>query len=486
MLKVLFAAAESVPFIKTGGLADVIGSLPKYLKNKEIDVRVILPKYSDIPEKFKSQMTVIKRIRIPLGWRQKFCGIEELTYDGITFYFIDNEYYFKRQGIYGSDQGIYGYDDDAERYAYFCRAVLEALPHMRFKPDLIHCHDWHTSLISVFLKTLYQDHPFYEKIRTLFTIHNLKYQGIFPRNVLGDVLGLGDEYFSQDGLEFYGQINYLKGGLVFSDALSTVSRTYSQEIQTEYYGENLNGLLWKRRDDLYGIVNGIDPQEYDPRVDSHIFVNYDETALKKDENKMKLQEQLGLPVNKEIPMLAILSRLVEPKGLDLIACVLNELLQMDIQLVVLGTGESQYENLLRDAAYFHPQKMSANILFDNTLAHRIYAASDIFLMPSMFEPCGIGQLLALRYGSLPVVRETGGLKDTIHSYQEDTGEGNGFSFTNYNAHDMLYTIKRAIDFFYNKPVWNKIVQNAMESDYGWEQSSGEYEALYKMIMRGSR
>lgn len=474
-MRVLFAASEGVPFVKTGGLGDVIGSLPRELQKQDIDVRLILPKYGAISQELQKQMVVKKRFIVPLVWRNQFCGIEELVYNGLHCYFIDNEYYFKRQNLYG-------YGDDAERYVFFSRAVLEALPHLDFSPQILHCHDWQTGMISTFLKAHYQSNPFYAKIRTVFTIHNLQYQGIFHKDILGDVFGLSEEYFNMNGIEFYGQINTMKGGLVFSDAITTVSETYAAEIQTSYFGEGLDGLLRARSKELCGIVNGIDHALFDPGSDSRIFTTYNVNNLRKGQNKEELLQLAGLPVRPDVPLIAIVSRLVQSKGLDLIARVIEELLAMDVQLVVLGTGEEQYQALFRNAAQRYPDKVSANITFDEVFAHQIYAASDLFLMPSRFEPCGIGQLIALRYGSVPIVRETGGLKDTIQPYDEYTHTGNGFSFANYNAHDMLHTIKKAIGFFHDKPVWHKIVQNAMQSDYSWERSARRYHSLYKKLL----
>lgn len=475
-MKVLIVASEAVPFVKTGGLADVIGSLPKALKAVGIDIRVMLPKYGDIPIAFKQQMVFKKKITVPVGCKEQHCGIDELKYNGVTFYFIDNEHYFKRAGLYG-------FADDAERYALFCRAVLEALPHLGFTPDILHCHDWHTGMVSVFLDSDYKTKSFYSNIVTIFTIHNLQYQGVFPREILKDVLDLSEEYFTMDGVEFYGQVSFMKGGLNFSNIITTVSNTYAEEILYPYFGEKLDGLLRHRKNDLYGILNGLDYQEYNPVKDAHIFTNFHKNALlKRRENKLKLQKQLNLPVNKQIPLIAIISRLVNQKGLDLIEHVLDDILAMDVQMVVLGTGDKKYQHLFLNAANRYPHKVSANIMFDNTLAHKIYAGSDMFLMPSLFEPCGLGQLIALRYGSIPIVRETGGLNDTINSYNDITGEGNGFSFTNYNAHDMLHTIKRAIEYYHQKKIWHKIIKNAMGSDYSWKQSAKKYKRLYQHLL----
>lgn len=476
MVKVLFVASEAVPFVKTGGLADVIGSLPKELKKQDVDVRVVLPKYADIPAAVKEQMTLLTTLTVPLGWRQQYCGVELLEHDGVPFYFLDNEYYFKRQGLYG-------HYDDAERFAYFCQAALAMLPAVEFQPDVIHCHDWHAGMVSIFLREHYRSKPFYQKMRTLFTIHNLRYQGVFPKEIISDILGIDWKYFTADGFEFHDQVNFMKAGVAFSDLISTVSHTYAEEIQYPFFGEQLDGLLRKRRDDLTGIINGIDYETYNPATDPSIFINYTDRHIHlKQENKAMLQDKLGLPVRRNTPVIAVVSRLVDSKGLDLVAHILDELIaHEDVQFVVLGTGEERYHQLFRHAAWQYPGKVSAHIGFDEALARQVYAGADIFLMPSLFEPCGIGQLIALRYGALPVVRETGGLKDTIIPYNKYTGTGNGFTFANYNAHDMLYTIKRALGLFFHKPVWAGIVQNAMQSDYSWKNSAGQYLALYERL-----
>ena len=449
-MKVLFAASEAHPFIKTGGLADVIGALPKALKNARVDVRVILPKYRGIPEKFTSQMEPVTIVDAPVGWRNQYCGIELINYDGIPVYFIDNEYYFGRDGIYG-------YMDDGERFAFYNRAVLECLPAIDFQPDVIHCHDWHAAVIPMLLEGHYRHDPFYSKMRTVFTIHNLLYQGVFPYEVLDELLGLGSNYFN--GVEYYGNVNYMKGGIVYSDYVTTVSPTYAEEIRTSYYGYGLEGLLNSRSDSLSGIVNGIDTKSYNPATDPHVFAKYRTNLAKKAENKQGLQQELGLPVAANIPMVAMVTRLVDSKGLDLLTRVLDELLHFDdIQFVLLGTGEESYEHWFREAVERHPDKLSSQILFNDALSRKIYAASDIFLMPSKFEPCGISQLLALRYGSIPVVRETGGLNDTVHAYNEETGEGNGFTFRSYNAHDMLNSLRRATSLYSKPEHWKKVTR----------------------------
>ncbi|WP_414714924.1 glycogen synthase GlgA [Sporomusa sp.] len=475
MVKVLFVAGEAAPFIKTGGLGDVVASLPKELRQQGIDARVIIPKYGAIPEIFKNNMSTKATFRVPLSWRLQYCGLEELCHDSIPYYFIDNEYYFKRSGIYG-------HYDDAERYAFFGRAVLEALPFMDFQPHILHCHDWHSSMVSVFLTAHYRANPFYEKIRTLFTIHNLKYQGIFPKDIMVNLLDLGWEYFTVNGIEFYDKVNFMKGGLIFSDLLNTVSPTYAREIQNAYFGEKLEGVLASRSSDLSGIINGIDYTTYNPATDPSVFVNYDwQSTERKAKNKIELQKMLGLTTAADKPLLAMSSRLIEAKGLNLVLRVINELLDSGAQMVILGQGDEHYHHLLWQAAWLHNDRLAAVIPYSEDMARKVYAASDLFLMPSRYEPCGIGQLIAMRYGSLPVVRETGGLNDTVISYNEYTGEGNGFSFTNYNAHDLLHTVRRAIGFYHNKDVWDKLTIRVMRADNSWRISAGKYQELYNKL-----
>ncbi len=473
-MKVLFAAAEAHPFVKTGGLADVIGALPKALKSAGVDVRVILPKYRGIPDKFVSQMEHVAALTVPIGWRNQYCGIERIVYDGIPVYFIDNEYYFGRDGIYG-------YMDDGERFSFFNRAVLECLETLDFQPDVLHCHDWHAAVIPMLLQAHYRHNPFYSEIRTVFTIHNLLYQGVFPYSVLGELLGLDDSYFL--GVEYYGNVNFMKAGIVYSDHITTVSPTYSEEIRTAYYGYGLDGLLSSRADSLSGIVNGIDTKIYNPASDPQIYTRYRTNLAKKAENKIALQQELGLPVAPYIPLVAMVTRLVDSKGLDLLTRVLDELLYYDdIQFVLLGTGDEVYERWFREAQWRYPNKLSSQILFSDALSRKIYAASDLFLMPSKFEPCGIGQLLALRYGSIPVVRETGGLNDTVHAYNEETGEGNGFTFKDYNAHDMMYTLRRAVSFYQKPEHWKKVTKNAFAGDYSWNVSAQQYMEIYNRVL----
>jgi starch synthase len=476
-MKILFVASEAHPFIKTGGLGDVAYALPKALRKLGLDVRVILPKYSAIKEEYKNSLHTLATFNVPVGWRNQYGGLQYLEHDGIPFYLIDNEYYFKRNGSYG-------FYDDGERFSYFCRAVLESINHMiDFTPDVIHLNDWHTGMIAPILREHFRDDPRFKDIKTIFTVHNLQYQGIFPKEILGDLLSLSEDYYSDDKVKYYDGVSFMKAGLNFSHKITTVSNSYAQEIKTPFYGEGLHGLLQVRNRDLSGIVNGIDTELFDPEKDNELFSNYNLDNLQgKVQNKLELQKSLGLTVDENIPMLGMVTRLAGQKGIDLLAHILEELLDLNLQLVILGTGDKKYEDMLKHYASVSPHKLSANITFNNTLAKRIYASSDMFLMPSLFEPCGIGQLLALRYGSLPIVRETGGLKDTVTAYNEYTNEGNGFSFTNYNAHDMLFTIKRALNLYDNKTTWNSLVRRAMSENNSWERSAEEYRNLYSYLL----
>ena len=481
MLKVLYIASEAVPFIKTGGLADVAGSLPKALKKQGVDVRVVMPKYGKIAQEYLDKMEHIYDGEFTISWRTKFLGIDKLVLDGVTFYFIDNQEYFYREGFYG-------YGDDAERFAFFSRAVLEILPQDNFWPDVIHTNDWHTALVNVYLRLDHIGDERYEKIKTVFTIHNLKYQGVFPKDVMGDVLGLDWQYFNNGDLEYYDAVNFMKGAIIYADNVTTVSRTYAQEIQYEFFGEGLDGLLRKRAGDLFGIVNGLDTDLYNPATDKFLtdpFTKYDvnNVAEKKIDNKAALQRMLNLPVERQTPLVAMVTRLVEPKGLDLVVRILDELLEHeDMQFVLLGVGDRVYEDWFKELAWRHPTKVSSNIYFSDEMAQRIYAAASIFLMPSAYEPCGIGQLIAMRYGTIPVARATGGLVDTIIPYNKSTQEGNGYLFADYNAHDMMYTIKKALTLFRDFNSWKALMQNAMNTDYSWARSAKEYIALYERLI----
>ena len=478
-MKVLFAVSECVPFIKSGGLADVAGSLPKELKKLGADVRVILPKYGMIPKKFRSRMKKVKEFTVQVGWRTQYCGIETLEYEGVTFYFIDNEYYFNRDSLYG-------HYDDGERFSYFNRAVLDFIAEAEFYPDVIHCHDWHTAMIPFLLRTEYYKKPGYGFIRSVFTIHNLQFQGIFPPEVLGDLLQIDSRYFNEEQLEFYGNANCMKAALISADHITTVSPTYMKEIQTAFYGENLDGVLRKRSSDLSGILNGIDHELYNPETDEGLASTfYPEIYKMRVENKLHIQRFFNLPENREIPVAAMITRLTKQKGLDLVRGVFHEIMGKGIQMVVLGTGDPEFEEFFNGMAGQYPDQFRAYIGFDENLAHQIYAGADLFLMPSMFEPCGLGQMIAMRYGAVPIVRETGGLNDTVKSYNEFTGEGNGFTFSNFNAHDMLFTIERALAVYRDSEKWELLARAAMETDYSWVQSAKQYKALYTDLISRS-
>lgn len=475
-IKVLFVSSEAAPFAKTGGLADVAGALPKELAAQGADIRLVLPKYGSIPASYAQRMQYLGYIYVDVGYRHQYCGVFVLQWEGVQVYFLDNEYYFKREALYG-------FADEGERYAFFSRAVLEMLKLVDFQPDILHCNDWQTGPISLLLETAYRKESFYSRMRTVFTIHNMKFQGVFPKEALGDLLGLGWEHFTPEKIEFHDSINFMKAGLACADRITTVSPAYAGEIRSDFFGEGLQGVINRRAADVSGILNGIDTGVFDPSTDTKIFTNYSARDLRaRHFNKRGLQKQLGLPADSGAPVIGIISRLTDQKGFDLIECVLEEILQEEVQIVVLGTGDVRYESMWLRAAQEYPEKVSANITFDVVLAQRVYAGTDMFLMPSLFEPCGLGQLYALRYGSVPVVRETGGLKDTVQSYNELTGEGNGFSFTNYNAHDMLYTIRRAISFYHDRKTWNTIIKNGMQQDFGWGRSAGEYMKLYRSIL----
>ncbi len=479
MKNILFIASEAVPFIKTGGLADVCGSLPKYFNKDEYDVRVMLPKYLAINEKYRNEMRYIGNFSIDLAWRNQYVGLFEMDYDGVKFYFIDNEYYFAGNKPYGN---IY---EDIEKFAFFSKAALSAIPLTGFKPDVVHCHDWQTGLIPVYLKERFSQGEFYKDIKSVMTIHNLKFQGVWGLKAVKDITGLDDSYFTQDKLEAYGDANYLKGGLVYADYITTVSDSYAEEIKMPFYGEGLDGLINARSNSLMGIVNGIDYDEYNPETDTRILKNYNQINFRKEKykNKVALQKELGLEVGKEKFMVGIVSRLTDQKGLDLVQYVMDEMCcHDDIQLVVLGTGEERYENMFRHFEWKYNGRVSANIFYSEDLSHKIYAACDAFLMPSLFEPCGLSQLMSLRYGTVPIVRETGGLRDTVEPYNEYESTGTGFSFANYNAHEMLNAVQYAKYVFYNKKrEWNKIVDRAMLADFSWNVSARKYENLYSNL-----
>ncbi len=468
-MKILYAASEAYPFAMSGGLADVAGALPKALRKRFVGCRVVMPLYECVSDEMRANMKFITHITVPVAWRRQYCGIFEAHVDGVIYYLLDNQYYFKRSQLYG-------HFDDAERYAFFSRAVLEILPYIDFVPDVIHCNDWQTALVPVY-KHLYYNHDIWQGIKTVFTIHNIQYQGKYGSDLLEDVLGLPEN--AAHLVEYGGCVNLMKGAIECADRVTTVSRTYAEEILTSWYAHELDGILNERRFKLSGIVNGIDTEVYDPETDPLIYANFSaEAPENKAENKRQLQERMGLPV-KDTPVIGIVSRLVSHKGLDLVKAVFEELLQEDLQFVILGSGEWEYETFFYSIKEKYPEKVGLKLGFIPELAHKIYAGADIFLMPSQSEPCGLAQMIALRYGTIPIVRETGGLKDTV----TDSGDnkGNGVTFANYNAHEMKDTICRAIDGYRNKEGWNILKLRAMNCDNSWKRSAGEYLKLYKEV-----
>ena len=486
MKKILFVASECVPFIKTGGLADVVGSLPKCVDKRYFDCRVVIPKYMCMKQQYVEKLEYITNFYMEYNGDQKYVGIFKTVYEGITFYFIDNETYFGGPTPYTSD-GLW----DLERFIFFQRAALSILPVVDFQPDIVHCHDWQAALIPVYLKERFHDGEFYRNMKSILTIHNLKFQGVWERRAIQAFSDLPDYFFTPDKLEhytsssMYKDANCLKGGIAYADAVTTVSDTYAEEIKTQFYGEGLDGLLRARTNDLRGIVNGIDYTDYDPMTDKKIVQPYNPKDFRKEKvkNKLALQEELGLVKDPKKMMIGIVSRLTDQKGFDLIAYVMDELCQDDVQIVILGTGEERYENMFRHFDWKYGNKVSANIYYSDELSHKIYASSDAFLMPSLFEPCGLSQLMALRYGTLPIVRETGGLKDTVEPYNEYEGKGTGFSFVNYNAHEMLATIRYAEQVYYDKKrEWNKMVDRAMAADFSWNVSAKKYQEMYDWLI----
>ena len=479
MKNILFVASECVPFIKTGGLADVVGALPKALDKSKYDVRVMLPDYTCIPDKYRSQFRYVHHFYMDLGHLgDVYVGVMSLELDGITYYFIDNEHYFRADTPYGDLHW------DIEKFCYFSKAALAALPVIGFHPDIIHCHDWQAGLVPVFLHTLFKSNPFFGGVRTVMTIHNLRFQGVWDIPTFQLYTGLPRDVFTPDRLEFKKDANMLKGGLVYADRITTVSRSYAEEIKMPYYGEGLDGLLRAKAGTLSGIVNGIDVEIYNPQTDPHLALAYDAHNFKRGKAAAKaaLQRELGLPEDPNMMMLAMITRLTDQKGLDLVAYVMERLLASAVQFVVIGTGDARYENLFRHYEWTRKDKVSANIYFNDERAHKLYAAADAMLMPSSFEPCGLTQLISMRYGTLPVVRETGGLRDTVEPYNQFEQTGTGFSFSNYNADEMLDSIFYAEQVYYdNRPAWDQMVQRAMEKDYSWAASAKQYEQLYENL-----
>lgn len=473
-MKVLYVASEALPFMASGGLGDVAGSLPQALRKRLIGCRIVMPMYDGIKQELKDKMTFITSFTVPVAWRRQYCGVFEAKHNGVIYYFIDNQYYFKRDGIYG-------YYDDAERFAFFSRAVLEMIPYIDFKPDIIHCNDWQSALVPVYYSTMYAQAPGYENIKTVFTIHNIQYQGTYGMELIPEVLGIPAEATSV--VEFGGDVNFMKGAIESANKVTTVSPSYANEILDPWYSHGLDTILNERSWKLSGILNGIDTELYNPETDGDIFFNYSSDDFKaKAKNKQKLQELMGLPQKKDTPLIGMVSRLVSHKGLDLVKAVMEELIQTtDVQFVILGSGDWQYEEFFKEMAARYPEQVAIKLGFIPSLSKKIYAGTDMFLMPSKSEPCGLSQMIALRYGSIPIVRETGGLRDSIHDSQD--GEGNGFTFANYNAHEMLYTIRRAVEGYQNKKGWQILVKRAMECDNSWGKSANEYIKLYKALLK---
>ena len=466
--KILFVASEARPFIATGGLADVIGSLPQAIaRDPGYDVRVILPLYSDIKPEWRRKMSFLGNIYVPLSWRNQYCGVFTYEKDGVTFYFIDNEYYFKRPGCYG-------YYDDGERFAFFSKSALEILPFVGFYPDVLHCHDWQAALSAIYLKMQYCKRPEYQFIRALFTIHNIEYQGKFAMDILEDLFGIS--YAEAGLLEYRGCINLMKGAIECCEMFSTVSPTYANEIKTAQYAHGLEDIIRKNSFKLTGILNGIDVNAYNPETDTALFANYSAEHLEnKKICKNELQKMLGLPV-KDVPIIAMISRLVSHKGIELVKAVAEDILHEDVQFVLLGTGDSAYEDYFTALGNSYEGKVSANIAFNGDLSKKIYSGADIFLMPSISEPCGLSQMMASRYATVPLVRETGGLYDSIKPYGAG---GNGFTFASTNPYDMLYVVHEALDAYKNPQAWQALMKKAATTDFSWGKSAEEYKKLYE-------
>ncbi len=476
MKSILFAASEGLPYIKSGGLADVIGSLPKILVERGYDVRVVLPLYKKIAEKYRPTFEKIGSLDIKSGWIHQVATYYKSEVDGVIYYFIEHQGYFERDGLYG-------YGDDGERFGFFQKAVLEMLDFVNFVPNLIHTHDWHTGMIPAMCKIQYDFDERYRAIKHVYTIHNLAFQGNFPKDVLMSCLGLSMQFFDDGSMRFHDGISFMKAGILFADKVTTVSPSYAREILTAEYGEKLEDVLRLRENDLWGIVNGIDVSEWNPATDKRLVQNYDINTMKegKAANKLAVQRELGLREAPDTLLIGIVSRLTHQKGISLIASRLSDIMGLDVQFVVLGTGEASAEDTFRYMEHKYKRRAVYYGGYNEDLAHKIYAGCDLFLMPSLYEPCGIGQLIAMRYGALPLVRETGGLRDTVTPFNQYTNEGNGFSFWAFNADDMVYTLRWATDTYYlNKEGWNQLMMNAMNTDVSWQLSATMYEECYDL------
>lgn len=472
MPKVLLAAAECAPLSKTGGLADVVGTLPKSLKELGIDARIITPYHRIIKERYADKVEHMFYFYVRLGWRMEYAGIEKLELDGVTIYLVDNEHYFGNK-IYLGDKA------EGEQYAFFTRAVVDCIPNLDFTPDIVHCNDWHTAMIPMLARTQYPG-CMQENLRFLLTIHNIAFQGKFGFDYVQDLFGIENRYYTPEFMELNGCADFLKAGCVFADRINTVSPSYAREIMTPYYAEGLEGILNARSAQVTGIINGIDKATFNPHADKLLPATYDRGHLKgKAKCKAALQERMGLEVRGDVPLFAMVTRMTEQKGFDLVACALDDLMtRNDMQFMLLGTGDERFENFMRAAEYRYKGRLCAYIGYSEELSHLVYAGSDFFLMPSRFEPCGLSQMIAMRYGSIPIVRETGGLKDTVTPYNRFTGEGNGFSFANFDAWEMRDTVQLALSCYGNKEIMNGLISHAMQADFGFERSAEEYARHY--------
>lgn len=475
-MKILFAASEAVPFAKTGGLADVAGSLPQALVEAGNEVAVILPLYQRVADHWKEQMSFVCNIEVPLGWRRVYCGLFRLDKDGVIWYFVDNEYYFKRQALYG-------HYDDGERFGFFSRAIISLLPAMEFMPEIIHCNDWQTALVPIYLKDECVRWPEVRGIKTVFTVHNIEYQGRYGKETLEDLFGLAPGWFTDGTIAMDGDVNLLKGALMTCDAITAVSPTYAQELRHAFFAHGMESVMQLNAGKLHGVLNGIDMVRYDPSKDTGLTANYSAANMAgKAKNKEKLQQEMHLTVDPDIPVIGIVSRLVSHKGLDLICRVFDQIMDLNCQFVVLGSGDANYEQFFEEKLAQYKGRMGLYRGYNESLAMTIYAGADLLLMPSKSEPCGLAQMIAMRYGTVPIVRETGGLKDTVHPYESWCGAGNGFTFADYNSGDMLYVIRQAVDLYYNNPTaFAKLRKAGMTEDFSWKRSAETYNAIYRSI-----
>ncbi len=486
-MKILFAASEAVPFSKTGGLADVTGSLPQALAAAGDEVEVILPLYQKTAEKWKDQMTFVTSIEVPLGWRRVYCGLFRLERDGVIWNFVDNEYYFKRESLYG-------HYDDGERFGFFSRAIVSLLPSLDFMPEVIHCNDWQTALVPIYLKDESARWEEVRGIKTVFTVHNIEYQGRYGRDTLEDLFGLAPGWFTDGTIAMDGDVNLLKGALMTCDAITAVSPTYAQELRCAYFAHGMENIMQLNAGKLHGVLNGLDLKRYDPAADPGLAANYsiytkagnlskaDSVTPAKAKNKARLQKQVGLEEKPDVPVIGMVSRLVSHKGLDLVCQVFDQIMDLNCQLVILGSGDWNYEQFFEGKLSQYPGRLALYRGYSDALATGIYSGADLFLMPSRSEPCGLSQMIAMRYGTVPIVRETGGLKDTVHPYEAWSGGGTGFTFSDYNSGDMLFAIRTAVDLYFNNPTAFKALRTAgMAQDFSWRRSAEAYNEIYHTI-----